>query len=93
MFNKKQINAYEVALVFENQKLTRVLQEGKHSVKVKESIIVYNKMQPFISNMDLTILIKNNELASLLNVVEVADNEIAFCYKNNLFNGVLSYEF
>lgn len=89
LYNKK-INTYEVGLVFENQKLTRVLQEGKYWIKNKEQIVLYNKMQPLISNLDLTILRKNDALSSLLTIVEVGDNELAFTYKNNLFNGVLT---
>ncbi len=90
MFNKTQINAYEVALVFENQQLTKVLQTGKYWLKAKEKVVIYNKMQPFTSHIDIAILVKNNELANLLDVVVVNDNEIALVYKNNLFNSILT---
>ena len=45
---------------------------------------------PFIPSMDLDLLLKNEKLASKLDVVEVKDNEIAIQTKNGNFYKVLT---
>lgn len=90
MITRKKINAYEVGLVFENDRLKRVLTEGKYFIKLKETLWVKSTLAPFFSKMDLSILLENEELKSMLNVVEVKDNELAIVYKTGKFESVLT---
>lgn len=89
MFKNKKIKAYEIGLVYENNKLIKVFQEGKYYIKAKEKIEVFSMLAPFYPKMDLSILLQNNELKNLLNVIEVNDNEIGLVYKDKLFQNVL----
>lgn len=90
MFKTTRIKNYQVGLVFEKNKLTKVLEEGKYYLKLKEDVFIYSTMIPFSPKTDIMVLLKNESLKKLLTVVEVGDNEIALSYVNNLFNGVLT---
>jgi regulator of protease activity HflC (stomatin/prohibitin superfamily) len=90
MFKNTTIKAYQVGLVFEENKLTKVLEEGKYYTKRKEKVFTFNTMLPFSPKVDIMVLLKNEELKKLLNVIEVGDNEIVFSYVNNLFDAILT---
>lgn len=86
-----QINTYYRGLVFENGQFVRFLKEGKHWIKSKHQTAVYDMTRPLeLNNPDLlNILLQNEELKNELEVVDVADNEIALQYKNGLLIKVL----
>ena len=85
-----KINAYQVGLVFENRKLIKVLEEGAFWIFGNKEVKIYEKNQSFVPPIELNILLENQELASLLEVVEVADNEIALYIVNGIFKEPLS---
>ncbi|MFC6096355.1 slipin family protein [Flavobacterium qiangtangense] len=89
MIKNVKINAYQVGLVFENRKLVRVLEEGNFWIFGNKEVKIYEKNQSFVAPIELNILLQNQELASLLEVVEVADNEIALYIVNGIFKDVL----
>lgn len=89
MIKNVKINAYQVGLVFENRKLVRVLEEGTFWIFGNREVKIYEKNQSFVAPVELNILLQNQELASLLEVVEVADNEIALYIVNGIFKDVL----
>lgn len=89
MIKNVKINAYQVGLVFENRKLVRVLEEGTFLIFGNKEVKIYEKNQSFVAPIELNILLQNQELASLLEVVEVADNEIALYIVNGIFKDVL----
>lgn len=89
MFKRIKINAYQVGLVFKNRKLTQVLQEGTYWLWGDVDVMVYEMKQSFVAPIELNILLQNEVLASLLEVVEVADNEIALYFVNGMFKEVL----
>ena len=89
MIKNVKINAYQVGLVFENRKLVRVLEEGTFWIFGNKEVKIYEKNQSFVAPIELNILLQNEELASLLEVVEVADNEIALYIVNGIFKDVL----
>lgn len=89
MIKNVKINAYQVGLVFENRKLVRVLEEGNFWIFGDKEVKIYEKNQSFVAPIELNILLQNEELASLLEVVEVADNEIALYIVNGIFKDVL----
>lgn len=84
-----RINMGKVGLVFKNGNYKRVLTEGAYWLSPFEEVFIYDLAKPFHSSMDLNILLKDPELAELLIVVEVADNEIALQYENGLFKNVV----
>lgn len=85
-----KINAYQVGLVFENRKLVTVLQEGTFWIFGNKDVMVYEMNQSFVAPVELNILLQNELLASMLEVVEVADNEIVLFFVNGMFKEVLT---
>jgi regulator of protease activity HflC (stomatin/prohibitin superfamily) len=79
-----------IALVFRRQKLTRILTEGKYWLWPNEQAEVYNLSEAFLPSQELNVLLQNAELASMLQVFEVADHEIALLYRDGLFHQVLT---
>ncbi|MEC4003666.1 slipin family protein [Flavobacterium sp. SUN052] len=90
MIKKIKINAYQVGLVFENRKLVQVLQEGAFWIFGDKNIMIYEMNQSFVAPIELNILLQNEQLASMLEVVEVADNEIVLFTSNGIFKEILS---
>ncbi len=90
MIKRIKIRAYQVGLVFENRKLVQVLQEGTFWIFGNKEVMIYEMNQSFFAPFELTILMQNEQLASLLEVVEVADNEIVLYTINGIFKEVLA---
>ncbi len=90
MFNRVKMYANQVGLVFKNGKLVRILREGNHWIFFQEEVLKYNETLPFVAPIDLNILLQNTELAQMLDVVEVKDNEVVFQYVNGNFKDVLT---
>ncbi|WP_395063904.1 slipin family protein [Flavobacterium sp.] len=90
MIKRIKIKAYQVGLVFENRKLSTVLQEGNFWLFGNKEVVIYEMNQAFVSAIELDILLQNEVLASLLEVVEVADSEIALYFVNGNFKEVLT---
>jgi hypothetical protein len=90
MINRITIKAYQVGLVFENRKLITVLEEGKFWIFGNKEVNVYEMKNSFVTPIELNILMQNEKLASMLYVVEVADNEIALYFVNGIFKEVLT---
>lgn len=84
------VNAGTVALVFKNGNVIRVLSEGKHWLFPFEEIKVYDLSKPFEPRMELNILLKNEQLATMLTVVEVKDNEMVLQSENGNFKSILT---
>lgn len=89
MIKRVTIQAYQVGLVFENRKLTKVLQEGVYWILGKKEVQIFEMKQSFVAPIELSILLENEVLANLLEVVEIADNEMALYFANGLFKEVL----
>jgi len=90
MIKRIKVNAYQVGLVFKNGKLVEVLQEGSFWIFGNKNVLIYEMKQSFVAPIELTILLQNEQLASMLEVVEVADNEIALYFVNGIFKEVLA---
>ena len=79
---KVRINAGKVGLVFKNGDYKRVLTEGTHWVRFRESVNVYNTSLSFTSNtLDLEVYLRDDELVKLWHVIDVLDHEIVIVYK------------
>jgi hypothetical protein len=81
------VNAYQVALVFENGVYRYMLREGKYWLW-KKSVIVYELNRQFLPPVELIVLLKDETLAEALQVIDVRDNEIALKYENGLLKEV-----
>ncbi len=83
------INAYQVGLVFERGKLTDVLREGNFWIVGNKEVKLFEMKQSFVAPVELNILLENATLASMLEIVEVGDTEIALYFVNGMFKEVL----
>lgn len=90
MIKRITIDAYQVGLIFEKGKLIRVLEAGSYWIFGNKKVHLYEMKQSFVAPIELTILLQNEKLASMLEVVEIADNEIALYYVNGMFKEVLT---
>lgn len=90
MIKRITIKAYQVGLVFENRKLIAVLEEGKFWILGNKEVMIYEMKTSFVAPIELNILLQNEKLASMLEVVEIADNEIALYFVNGIFKEVLN---
>lgn len=79
----------QVGLVFKNGQLVRVLTTGQYWVAFSTVVEVYDMSAIFLPKHDLNVLLQHAGLAELLDVVEVADSEIALLYKDGNFRQVL----
>ncbi|MBF4484493.1 slipin family protein [Flavobacterium sp. CSZ] len=89
MIKRIKIEAYQVGLLFENRKLVAVLQEGLHWTFGNKNVLIYDMNAAFQAPFELNILLQNQDLASMLEVVEVADNEIVLQFVNGNFKEIL----
>jgi len=89
MIKRIKIEAYQVGLLFENRKLVAVLQEGLHWTFGNKNVFIYDMNVAFQAPFELNILLQNQDLASMLEVVEVADNEIVLQFVNGNFKEIL----
>ena len=76
MIRNLKIKSYQVALVFKNRNLIEVLKEGNYWIFGNKSVEIYEMKNQFLAKEDLNILLKNEELASMLELVEVKDGEL-----------------
>lgn len=77
-----KINAYQIGLVFKNDVYQRMLKEGKYWFWEKVQVYIYDLTKLFVPLIELNILLQDKELAEMLHVVEVKDNEIVLLYEN-----------
>ena len=85
-----KVNAYQVGLVFKNGVYQRLLKEGTYWFWENVKVYIYNLTQPFVAPIELNILLQDQELAEMLYVVHVKDNEIVLLYENGLLKQVLT---
>src|SRR5215213_823738 len=85
-----KINAYQVGLVFKDGVYQYMLKEGKYWFWSKVVVYVFDMAKPFYAPVELNVLLQDGELAAVLHVVEVKDNEIVLLYENGLLKQVLT---
>ena len=84
-----RINTGKIGLVFRNGNYKRVVTEGVYWLLPNENVFQYDMTKPFHPSTDLNILLKDEQLANLLTIVEVRDSEIVLQYENSNFKNVL----
>lgn len=90
MIQRVKINALQRGLVFENRRLINVLREGSHWIFGNKEVAIFEMTNVFNSNIELNVLLQNEKLASMLKVVEVADNEIVLLFVDGIFKEPLT---
>jgi regulator of protease activity HflC (stomatin/prohibitin superfamily) len=85
-----KIKAWKKGLVFRNNNLERVLDEGKYWLWPSQTVIEYDMAKPLYMPVNLNILMKNEAFVNATIVVEVKSNEIVLQFDNGLFTGVLT---
>jgi len=87
---KVNVNAYQVGLVFKKGEYRRMLTTGTYWFWNWETVYKYDITVPFYPPVELNVLLQDDELASLLYVIEVKDNEIVLQFENGLLKQVLT---
>jgi hypothetical protein len=85
-----RINAGKVGLVFRRGDYVKVITEGTHWLSFNKDVMVYNMAQIFNTPVTLELLLQDKVLESMLDIVEVKDNEIVLVYENGNFKNVLT---
>ena len=84
-----RINEGKVGLVFKNNNYQSVLTSGKHWLSFNERVVSYGISNEFFTPIKLEILLQDDQLAKMLEVITVLDNEIVLKYEDNIFKEVL----
>ncbi len=88
---KVHINAGKIGLVFKNGDYKRVIKEGGHWLRFRESVSIYNTSLSFTSNtIDLDVLLQDEALVKLWHVIDVLDHELVIVYKNKKYSQTLT---
>ena len=90
MLTRITITANQVGLVFKNGNVVRVITAGSHWIFFNEQVEIHDMTTLFFTTREFNILLKNAELASMLEVIEVKDGEVVFVYVNGNFKEVLT---
>ena len=67
----------------------RCLVDGVYWIGFFENVVIYDMALPFLPHIELNILLQDAKLASLLDVIEVRDHEVALVYKDGISQEVL----
>ncbi|WP_459210142.1 slipin family protein [Aquimarina rhabdastrellae] len=84
------INQGQIGLVFKNDDYQRFITAGKHWLGIREQVSRFDLTQPFDAPIALELLLKDEQLAALLTIVDVKDHELALVYKNDNLKEVLT---
>jgi regulator of protease activity HflC (stomatin/prohibitin superfamily) len=85
-----RITTQMVGLVFRRGEYHRLLRAGLHWVRPTDQVKVYDRTQTFYPPVILDLLLKDDQLAKELHVVEVGDEQLAFKFVNGNFKKVLT---
>ena len=77
-------------MVFKKGDYKRVITQGAHWLGFGERVIVYDMTKSFISNTALELLLKDEQLAEMLHVIEVKDNELCLMFEKGNFKQVFT---
>ena len=85
-----KVENYQIGLVFKSGKLERILQKGVHVIGLFRQVEIHDTTKIFKPTMNINLLMKNEELASMIDLITVEDNEIALKFENNQLVEVLN---
>ncbi|WP_114790551.1 slipin family protein [Niabella yanshanensis] len=83
-----KINAYQTGLVFRNGVYQRLITEGSYWLW-NETVTIYNRQGVFNPPIALNLLLQDDELAAMLEVFTVKDQELVLQFENGLLKAAL----
>lgn len=89
MMKVVKVYDYKVGLLFRKGNFLKVLQAGTHWLWVTDQVMIYDITKDFIAPCDLDILLQDANFASLVQLIEIKDNEIGIQFRNGNFHKVL----
>lgn len=84
-----RIQQGKVGLVFKNGDYKKVITEGVSWLSFSEKVIQYDVFSMLNTYVPLEVLLKDEKLATMLDVIEVKDNELVVVYENDNFKTIL----
>ena len=84
-----RINTGKVGLVFKNGNYQKVITEGTYWLFLNQNVIVYSLTNEFHATVAIEVLLQDINLAKMLEIVDVKDNEFILMNENNNFTEVL----
>ncbi|WP_295117505.1 slipin family protein [uncultured Chitinophaga sp.] len=84
------INAWQKGLVFKEGAYRRMLNEGNHWLGRKDTVTVYDMAQPFVTGLELNILLKDEAMRDALHIIDIKEGQLVLMYENGLIKQVLS---
>ncbi|MBL7728622.1 MAG: slipin family protein [Dinghuibacter sp.] len=87
---KVQVHKGRVGLVFKKGNYQEVLTAGTYWFWRGEQVMLFDITREFNAPVELGLLLHDEQLAGMLHLVEVGDNEIALHYENGLLKQVLT---
>jgi len=84
-----KVNAWKKGIVIKNDNFVKLLNEGTHWIMLFNEVAEFDMAKPFVSPLNLNILLKDKDFVDATVVVEVKNNEIALQFENALFVNVL----
>lgn len=85
-----RINQGHVGLVYKNGDYQKVLTAGTYWLGFNQTVVKYHLGVQFVSQTSLEIFQEDKTLMAMLEVVEVADNEIVIMHYNKKFHRILN---
>jgi hypothetical protein len=85
-----RINVGKAGVVTKKGDYKRVLTAGTYWLGLSEKVTTYDMSKIYTSDMDLNIMLKDEKFKSLVEVVEIKDNEIGFKFDGINFKSVFT---
>ena len=84
-----RINVGKVAIVSKNGDYNRLIMEGSHWLSMRESMTMYRKSELQRAPDMIDVMLKDATFNQAVEVIEIADNQIALSYTGKNFAGIL----
>jgi len=84
-----RINVGKTGIVSKNGDYNRLISVGSHWLTMRESVVIFDKAQLYASDSHLNVKLEDENFRKNVEVIEVADNEIALSYVGKNFSEVL----
>ncbi len=85
-----RINEGRAGLVYRNGNYLKTLKAGVYWVLPFDKVYTFDMARPFVPETDLELLLRDESLASMLEIVDVADTELVLQFERGKFTGILT---
>ncbi len=87
---KVVVNTNCIGLIFKNGELYRVLSQGIYWMMPWIEVKIYDLSKPFPMDLNTEILRINKDFEAITTMIDVADNQLVFVYKDKIYNRLLT---